>query len=453
MKSQDGSRKTPRRSIAGLAKELQDSLTTTEQLFQHVIELTQKDPDCVREELSSDFKDMILHAGAVTVHDMLKLEVAERCGERYKRGSNGSREYRRIGVERSSLKICGQSVPFTKPRVRYKDKEYQLKTHMLIKDLLKKTCEGQIANHVALGSALNKFGKNVTLIKDGKLFPEHLAYQFFKKWKKKAEELMNSRDLSKDRYVAVFVDTIYFGGHGIECAFGINDKGEKRWLGMTPSSVEKSEVVSQLLRKLVERGLSKKESLLFIIDGSKAIRKGIVDVFGDKAVFQRCYLHKLRNIQAYLSKNHGSEVRKIWKEALESSESKAQAEEKLDSIEEKLSSWKIDPMKRQKAIYSLREGRKDLLTLFDLDILPEHRKSFLSTNLYENAVSLIKRATRHVLNWHGKNQPIGWACVTALNSEKQSFTPFKNFEALRCLDQALQKRDRALRVAEFTVAA
>ena len=438
------------------AEEFQNSLTT-EQTFKCVKELL-KNPERINEKLYSNFKDTLIHTGLVTLHDMLKIEVTELCGERYKHRRGGTREYRRVGVDRSSIKICGQSVQYLKPRVRRYHKEgrteeYHLKILTILKGLIEGMCEEKIANHIALGTPLNKFGKDIPLIKGGKPLPNCLAYQFLKKWKEKAEEEMNSRDLSKDRYIAIFVDTIYLGGHGIECAFGINDKGEKCWLGMMPSSTEKSEVVSQLMGRLVERGLSKKESILFIVDGSKAIRKGIVDVFGNKAVFQRCYLHKLRNIQAHLPRKHCGEVREAWKEALESSESKAQAEEKLDSIEDQLQSMKIDPVKSQKAIYSLKEGRKDLLTLFDLDIPPEYRKSFLSTNIYENAVSLIKKGTRHVLNWHGKNQPIGWACIAALNSEEKSLQPIENLAALRFLDQALHERDRALREAELPLAA
>ena len=298
MKDQDNSHNTQKVSIV---KEQHNSLRAEEAF--HYCEELMKSPERINEELYSGFRGILIHTGLVTLHDMLQLEVTGLCGEIYKHGSGGTREYRRVGADKSRIKICGQSVSYLKPRVRRYHKggrteEYHLKTPTILKGLLKGMSEEKIAKHIALGTPLNKFDK------DGKPLPSEIVHQFIHKWKEETEEAMNSRDLSKDRYIAIFVDTIYFGGHGIECAFGINDKGEKCWLGMMPSSTksstknftEKSEVVSQLLDRLIERGLSKKETVLFIVDGSKATRKGIVDVFGDKAVFQHSHLHKLRNI-------------------------------------------------------------------------------------------------------------------------------------------------------------
>ena len=45
-----------------------------------------------------------------------------------------------------------------------------------------------------------------------------------------------------------------------------------------------------------ERGLDPERPLLFVIDGSKALRKAIREVFGASAPVQRCRVHKQRNI-------------------------------------------------------------------------------------------------------------------------------------------------------------
>lgn len=55
-----------------------------------------------------------------------------------------------------------------------------------------------------------------------------------------------------------------------------------------------------LLRDLVERGLPTDRALLFVLDGSKALRKGIRDVFGGLALVQRCQVHKQRNVLDHL---------------------------------------------------------------------------------------------------------------------------------------------------------
>jgi putative transposase len=55
-------------------------------------------------------------------------------------------------------------------------------------------------------------------------------------------------------------------------------------------------VVTDLLVGLRERGLDVTRPILVGIDGAKALRKAVVDVF-DHPVIQRCQLHKIRNVQ------------------------------------------------------------------------------------------------------------------------------------------------------------
>jgi hypothetical protein len=54
-------------------------------------------------------------------------------------------------------------------------------------------------------------------------------------------------------------------------------------------------VVTDLLADLVARGLRYEDGLLVVIDGAKALATGVERVFGNRALAQRCVLHKRRN--------------------------------------------------------------------------------------------------------------------------------------------------------------
>ncbi len=43
-----------------------------------------------------------------------------------------------------------------------------------------------------------------------------------------------------------------------------------------------------MLADLVDRGLDPEQAILFVIDGGKAIRRAIKDVFGEHALVPRC---------------------------------------------------------------------------------------------------------------------------------------------------------------------
>ena len=66
-------------------------------------------------------------------------------------------------------------------------------------------------------------------------------------------------------------------------------------------------LVTDLLVDLRERGLDVTRPMLVGIDGSKALRKAVVDVL-DHPVIQRCQLHKIRNVKDHLPQRLRSSV-------------------------------------------------------------------------------------------------------------------------------------------------
>jgi hypothetical protein len=72
----------------------------------------------------------------------------------------------------------------------------------------------------------------------------------------------------------VMIDGIAFRDHCVLLALGVASDGEKHVLGLWEGSTEHSSVAKALLRDLIERGLPTDRALLFVVDGSKALRKG-----------------------------------------------------------------------------------------------------------------------------------------------------------------------------------
>ncbi|MCW8177971.1 transposase, partial [Verminephrobacter aporrectodeae] len=72
-----------------------------------------------------------------------------------------------------------------------------------------------------------------------------------------------------------------------------------------------AQVVKDLLRRLIERGLDATLSYLFVIDGSKALRSAIDEMFGKQARVQRCRTHKLRNVLERLPKTEAAQTKAV----------------------------------------------------------------------------------------------------------------------------------------------
>jgi putative transposase len=102
-------------------------------------------------------------------------------------------------------------------------------------------------------------------------------------------------DLSALDLVALLVDGVRVAEHCCVAALGITIDGTKIPLALAEGATENTTVVTGLLAGLRERGLEVTRPILVVIDGAKALRRAVTDVF-DHPVIQRCQLHKLRNV-------------------------------------------------------------------------------------------------------------------------------------------------------------
>ena len=84
------------------------------------------------------------------------------------------------------------------------------------------------------------------------------------------------RQLDDRGYLIIYLDGIQFGGHHILAALGVDDEGNKRILGLREGASENAVVALGLLESLVERGLDPGRAKLFVLDGSKALRKAVL---------------------------------------------------------------------------------------------------------------------------------------------------------------------------------
>jgi putative transposase len=106
-------------------------------------------------------------------------------------------------------------------------------------------------------------------------------------------------DLSQLDLVALMVDGVHFGEHTCVVALGIDIDGTKHPLSLVEGSTENTTLVTELIVGLRERGLDVTRPILAVLDGSKALRRAVVDVF-DRPVIGRCQLHKIRNVEDHL---------------------------------------------------------------------------------------------------------------------------------------------------------
>jgi len=82
-------------------------------------------------------------------------------------------------------------------------------------------------------------------------------------------------------------------------------------VGLAQGSSENAPVARDLLASLIARAIGPDRVQLFVIDGAKALRAAIEELFGEQARVQSSRIHKMRNVTERLPKPIAAQVRAV----------------------------------------------------------------------------------------------------------------------------------------------
>jgi transposase-like protein len=182
-------------------------------------------------------------------------------------------------------------------------------------------------------------------------------------------------------------------------------------LGLWEGSTENATVATALLSDLVERGLDPEQGMLFVIDGSKALRKAIRDVFGEAPV-QRCIRHKERNVLEHLPERDRAAIKRRLRQAWALGDHD-QAIDRLHALAVELE------RSHPGAAGSLREGLAETLTVARLVITGSLKRTLTSTNPCESMIECVRRTSRNVKRWQSGEMALRWTAAGMLEAERQ----------------------------------
>ena len=236
----------------------------------------------------------------------------------------------------------------------------------------------------------------------------------------------------------IYIDGIVFGGHNIIAAVGVDREGCKHVLGIAEGATENAAVATCLLEGIAERGVAPGVKRLFVIDGSKALRKAIDAVYGSDNPVQRCRNHKVKNVVDHLPLELRDQAKAAMKAAF-----KLPEEDGVKHLQT-LASW-FD-REYPGAAASLREGLDEMFTINRLGLPASLRRSLATTNIIESPHSGVRMKTRRVSNWQDGAMVLRWAGSAFLATEK-SFRRMMGYRDLwilaAALDRHVDREDKA----------
>src|SRR3954465_12308844 len=300
--------------------------------------------------------------GLGVVHELMECEVTEVVGPKGKH--NPDRGAKRHGREDGSMTLGGRRVQVRRPRMRTVDDEHELpvQTYGFFAD--RDPLTRAVMDRMLAGVSTRKFaavGEPVGLgveSSSSATSKTSVSEMFVDRTATALSELM-SRRLDDVRLAVMMLDGMEIAERCHVVALGITTEGVKIPLGLWEGSTENATLARTLLADLVDRGLDPEQAILFVIDGGKALRRAIRDVFGEHALVQRCQRHKERNVCDLLPERDRDQVRARIRAAWALSDP-VLARDRLDLLASELDRTWPD------AAGSLREGLDDTLTLMRL---------------------------------------------------------------------------------------
>jgi hypothetical protein len=238
-------------------------------------------------EIAEDMREGLLAlavgAGLQVMACLMEADVAAVCGPRGRH--DPERAAVRHGSEHGSVTLGGRRVGVDRPRMRATGggggevpvPAYELfsSSEILGRMAMGKMLGGLPSRRYTVG--LEPVGEKVERAASG-TSKSAVSRRFVAMTETALSELL-AAPLGKLDLVALMIDGVHFGAHLCVVALGIGIDGTKHPLGLVEGSTENTTVVTDLLTDLRGRGLDTTRPILVGIDGGKALRAGIVQVF------------------------------------------------------------------------------------------------------------------------------------------------------------------------------
>jgi putative transposase len=221
-----------------------------------------------------------------------------------------------------------------------------------------------------------------------------------------------TRDLSKEHYVYIWADGIYFnirGDNDRQCILviiGVTSRGDKEFLAIEDGYRESEQSWSELLLDLKSRGF--RSPKLAIGDGALGFWKAMRKVFS-QTKSQRCWVHKTANILNKLPKHSQGKAKQaihdIWM-----AETRENAEKAFDLFVE------IYKAKYPKAVQCLEKDREELLAFYNFPA--EHWAHIRTSNPIESTFATVRLRTKKTRGCVSRKTILSMVFKLGMSAEK-----------------------------------
>lgn len=360
-------------------------------------------------ESASQVVETVIHEiGVQTVEVILRLSAEQVAGARRPGKARG--EIRHHGSQTGRIQLADRKVKLKRPRLRHKTKgEVEIPAYEALRQ--DRGLRQQLLGALLRGVSTREYREVLPQMAETVgVSRSSISRQAIEASVEQLKQLQERR-WDKTEIVVIYIDGQRFGSHHIVSVVGVEVTGQKHVMGIEVGATENAATVKRVLSRLRDQGLPLDRKYLFVIDGAKALRAAIEELFGAEQPVQRCRNHKMRNVLEELPREQQNQTRNLIRAAWKVKTAE-EGERRLEQLARYLE------RDYESAARSLREGMKEMFTLQRLQIPDSLHKCLASTNVIESPQSGVQRRTHNVSRWRDADMAERWVASAWLLTEK-----------------------------------
>jgi len=239
-----------------------------------------------------------------------------------------------------------------------------------------------------------------------------------------------SRRPIADEYVYLWADGVYLDAGAEDerrvmlAVIGVTIDGDKDLLALDDAFGESAESWTVVFESLRERGL--KTVAMLVADGAQGIWKAFSAAF-PRAKQQRCWLHKIRNVEDKLPEKHRPAIHQRLQEIMHA-QSRPQAERLIEKLARELA------RQYPKAAACLRDDAARMTAFFEFP--QAHWKHLRTTNIIESNFDVV-RARSNVCKRLRQPESATYLVWALLVRRKERWRRFNGYTLLAQVHQAI----------------
>jgi len=236
--------------------------------------------------------------------------------------------------------------------------------------------------------------------------------------------------LLEKSYKVVFCDCIFvtvrrydsYSNEAIYVAYGVRKDNKRELLALGINPTEGSNVWGELLDELKKRGVE--DIKLIVADGLVGLENEVHRVF-PKAHFQKCVVHKMRNILNKTRPKDKAEIAEDLKEVYNNFSEDATIKKALDKVDSFIEKWK-DKYSRIDRFFD--EGKIEYYFTY-IKFPPKIRRMIYTTNSIENLNRIIRKGTKNKLSFESPDSLLDYVFMIIKEFEEKNWMqyPVHNF--------------------------